>query len=365
MKLIKAPSIIILFLLLFPVAPVHGAVDQITLFIPAFEGPGALGRNVATVINLQIWQTFRRYPWPNNPNNLDFGRGLIVWDKEPLKSQSHTEAEQAAKDSSLLAQLVLWGKAYLYGGGVVVQTNLSMPLYDDFRERRLEIWEISFVGRSIEVDVPRRRLEMSSIVLKQELVEKYSLPSGLKLYADRTRGDPIGEVGDAYTGIQFEPGLAMVRSGSTQGWVRLPELGKKPSEVVDFVAGVVRTLRGDWEGAASFMRRVVENAGTKTPLKADAYLYWGMALERLGESGRSVIEKAFRLNPYSQISVKYLIMCDLSALKRLPISTGSEVQKSRLIERLNQTILENLYLFPKGDLWLQTILELLEEMKRR
>jgi hypothetical protein len=134
---------------------------------------------------------------------------------------------------------------------------------------------------------------------------------------------------------------------------------------VDFVAGVVRTLRGDWEGAASFMRRVVENAGTKTPLKADAYLYWGMALERLGESGRSVIEKAFRLNPYSQISVKYLIMCDLSALKRLPISTGSEVQKSRLIERLNQTILENLYLFPKGDLWLQTILELLEEMKRR
>jgi len=351
------------FLLLCPLGSVHGAVDQIALFIPAFEGPGALGQNVATVLNLQIWQTFRRAPWPDNPNKLDFGKGLIVWDKEPLPSQSHTVAERAAMET--LAQLVFWGKAYPYGGGVVVQTNLSMPLYRDFRERRLEIWKVSYRGRSVAVDVPRRRLEMSSIVLKPEVVEKYSLPSSLKIYSDPSGRDPIGEVGDAFIAIQFEPGLAKVRSGHTTGWVRLPELGKRPSEVVDFVAGVVRTFRGDWEGAVSSMRRVVENPSTRTPLKADAYLYGGRALEQMGQTGRSMIEKAYRLNPFSQTAVRYLVMSDLSALERLGEAPGTEGEKSTIIERLSQIVVGNQYLFPQGDPWLQTVSALLEEMKSR
>ena len=365
MSLLKRLSLIIILILIVlfaRVAVVNAAVDQITLFIPGFEGPGALGRNVATVLNLQIWHTFRRAPWPNNPENLDFGRGLIIWDNRPLKSQSHREAEQMAKDIRILAQMVLWGKAYRYGNGVVVQTNLSIPAYNDFRDNQLEVWRISLQGKTVQVDIPRRRLEMSSIVLRSDVIERYSLPSALKIYKNRVGGEPIGEVGDSYIGIQFEPGLAKVRSGNIEGWVRLPELGKKPTEVVDFVAGVIRTFRGDWQGAASSMRRVIDNPSTRTPLRIDAYLYWGMALERLGKSGRCMIENAYRLNPYSLTTIQYMIMSDLSAMGRLAGVPKSEAQRSMIIQNIKGIINDNAYLFPKNYPWLRKVLKLIEEI---
>ena len=363
MILLKRLSLmIILIILITPVAVLNAAVDQITLFIPAFEGPRALGRNVATVLNLQIWQTFRRAPWPYNPENLDFGRGLIIWDNKALKSQSHREAERMAKNIYVLAQMVLWGKAYPYGNGVVVQTNLSIPAYNDFRDNQLEIWRISLQGRTVEVDIPRRRFEMSSIVLRSDIIERYTLPSALKIYKNRVGGEPIDDVGDAYIGIQFEPGLAKVRSRNIEGWVRLPELGKKPTEVVDFVAGVIRTFRGDWQGVASSMRRVVKNPSTRTPLRIDAYLYWGIALERLGKSGRGMIEKAYRLNPYSRITVQYMIMSDLSAIGRLAGVPNAKAQRSMIIQSLRGIINDNEYLFPKNDPWLRKVLNLLREI---
>ncbi|MGA1840952.1 MAG: hypothetical protein ACMUIU_10030 [bacterium] len=352
-------SLIMVLFLLNLVVVVDAAVDQISLFIPAFEGPGSLGQNVATVLNLQIWHSFRRYPWPDNPDNLDFGKALIIWDNSPLSSQSHSEAEKMAKD--ILAQLVLWGKAYPYGKGIVVQTNLSVPSYRDFRENQLEVWRITLLGRRIEVDIPRRRFELSSIVLRKEVIERYSLPSALKIYEKRIGGEPIGIVGDSYIGIQFEPSLAKVRSGNVEGWVRLPELGKKRTEVGDFVAGIIRIFRGDWQGAASSMRRVVENPNSITLLKIDAYLYWGMALERQGKSGRTKIENAYRLNPYSLTTIRYIIMSDLSALKRLSDITGSKAQKSKLISTMRSTIDRHAYLFPKNDPWLQNVLKIVSE----
>jgi hypothetical protein len=124
-------------------------VDQITAYVPAFDGPGALGQNVATTLTLQIWHTFRQTPWPN-PNKLDFGKGLIVWDPRPLATQSHSEAERRATDLEVLAQIVLWGKAYSYGQGVVVQSYVSIPLYEDFREKKREIWQVMVKGKTIE-----------------------------------------------------------------------------------------------------------------------------------------------------------------------------------------------------------------------
>jgi hypothetical protein len=352
------------FLLALPVVA-DAAPDQISLFIPAFEGPGALGRNVATVLNLQIWQTFRRAPWPHNPEKLDFGRGLIIWDKVPLKSQSHEEAESMAKDLSIQAQMVFWGKAYPYGNGVVVQTNLTIPEYEDYREKKLEVWTVSLQGRNFKVDIPRRRFEMSSIVLRPETIERYSLPSALKIYRERVGGESIGEVGDAYIGIQFEPGIAKVRSDHTVGWVRLPELGKKPAEIVDFIGGVIRTFRGDWEGSISSMRSVVNNPSTRTPLKIDAYLYWGMAMDRLKRDGRPIIEKAYLLNPFAKVNVQYLIMSDISAIMRLPIVSGTEVTKSIIVNRLKEVISKNSYLFPKNDPWLQEVLQWVQEVSSK
>jgi hypothetical protein len=354
--------IIIIVFSLIPSGLVLAAVDQITLFIPAFSGPGALGRNVATVLNLRIWHTFRRKPWPHNPDNLDFGRGLIIWDSKAQKKQNHSAAEDMAKDLRVLAQLVLWGKAYPYGDGVVVQSNLSIPSYDDYRETKLELWSVSFRGRTVQVDIPRRRLEMASIVLKRNIIEQYTLPSALKIYKNRVDGEPIGTVGDSYIGIQFESGFAKVISGATEGWVRLPRLGERPTEVVDFVAGVIRIFRGDWQGAISSMRRVIENPSTRTPLKIDAYLYWGMALEREEKSGFPIIQKAYHLNPYSLPTIRYMIMSKLSALMRLANLHDSKEKATMVAREMKRIIDDHIYLFPQNDSWLQKVLEIMEEI---
>jgi hypothetical protein len=331
------------------------AAYQINLFIPAFKGNGSLGVNAATVINLQIWQTLRRAPTPN-PKKLNFGRALILWDNKPLPEQSHIAAEHLAEEFSVLAQMVLWGKAYAYGEGVVVQTNLSIPLYNDFRKHKNEIWKISFGGSSIEVDIPRRRFEMSSISLRPETIEKYSVPDALKIHRDRHGDEAIGVIGNEFTALQFEHDLAKVESNGIVGWVRLPELGKKRSEVVDLVGGIIRIFRGDWDGAAEYMKRVVDKDNTKTPLKIDAYLYWGMALEKSGQPGINKIKQAYLLNPYSQTTVQYMIMSYLSSLKRMRSNSGSKDQKKEIMTQIQRVISINAYLFPPNDPWIGQVL---------
>jgi hypothetical protein len=325
--------------------------DQITVYAPAFEGPDALGRNVATILQLQLWSSFRRMPWPDNPQGHDFGPAVIVWDAEPLPELDHAFAEAAARGANLLAQMVIWGRAYPYGGGVAVQANISLPRYADFREGRLETWRVELAGARFEVDVPRRRFEVSSIVLDGEIVETYSLPSALTIHSAREGGEVLGSVGGAMRATQFEPDLAYVRSGEVEGWVRLPALSRARSELVEVAAGIVRIFRGDFEGAISTFTRVLEIASTRTPLRIDALLYRGMAKERLGRSGREDFLQAYALSPFAQTTVRYLIMADLAALARDPAADAAAL----LRERIRTTIEREGYLFAPDDPWLRQV----------
>jgi hypothetical protein len=325
--------------------------DNITVYAPAFAGPDALGRNVATILQLQLWHSFRRMPWPDNPQRHDFGPGLIVWDPKPLPEPDHTEAEAAAQRLDLLAQIVIWGRAYPYGGGVAVQANISLPAYQDFREAHFERWQVELAGETFVVDVPRRRFEVSSIVLDAAIVEKYSLPSALEIHTQRRGGEVLGSVGSQMRATQFEPDLAYVRSGGVEGWVRLPELSRSRSELVEVAAGIVRVYRGDFEGAIASFSRVLENPSTRTPLRIDALLYRGMAKERLGRSGRDDFLQAYALSPFAQTTVRYLIMAELSALARDPSAAAA----AELRERIRATIERERYLFAPDDPWLERV----------
>lgn len=332
--------------------------DQIALFIPAFEGPAELGRNVATVLNLRIWSTLRRKPWPHNPKDLDFGKGLIVWDPQAMPHQSHQQAETIASEINVLAQVALWGKAYPYGDGIVVQANVSIPSYRDYREQHNELWQVTLAGNPIIADIPRRRFELSSIVLDPAIIKHYSLPSALKIYANRKGGAPIGAVGSSYLGIQFEhqQGLAKVIADDVTGWVRLPHLSQTPSEISAFMGGLLKIFRSDWQGALSDMERVLDNPNTRTPLTIDAHLYAGLAMEKSGRSGMARFEKALKLNPYAKRSVRYLLMGHLSALARDPQQDNARV----IVGQLQSAISNYHKLFAKDDPWLNSLKAALE-----
>ena len=156
-----------LILLLALCAAANGGADRVTIYTPAFEGPQGLAQSVATILNLQLWETLRGA----GARGQSFGLGVAVWGR-PLEIYSHQDAERRAKEISLLAQLVFWGKIYEYGDGAVAQANLSIPRYHDFREHHPEEWDLEVTEGKVDlhfaVDIPQRRYSFRPLVLTRD-----------------------------------------------------------------------------------------------------------------------------------------------------------------------------------------------------
>ena len=206
--------------------------DVVTLYMPAFYGPGAIGQNVATILNLQIWRTLRKAPTPN-PKKLGFGRGLVVWDTQTLRDPSFMAAEDTARyglevgdGRRVYPQLVLWGKARQFGDGVVVESFLAIPEAYAPSSWVQDQWEIVLpYGKStvtIDADLPRRRYEFSAIALDDDLVRTYTTPRTLRIYDSRMEKREIGVVGDKFEAREHHGDWVLLTSDARTGWVHLP-----------------------------------------------------------------------------------------------------------------------------------------------
>jgi len=331
--------------------------DQITVFFPAFDGPDKLGLNVSTILSLQLAQTTRRHPWPENPKNHDFGEGMIRWSAEPLENYSVSKMMEIAQSNNLLAQIVVAGKAKRYGRDIVVELDIVLPKYRkalslgssnyrslkrDFRKKNFELWQITLEDRVVEVDVPRRYFNISTIVLKPDVVNKYITASGLTIRDSYTNGRVIGKTDENLRFIEFNkrlPGApTKVRSGGVEGYVSLPELSDDTSEFADMIGGILQVFRGDWDAANRSFTNVIENVKTRVPLKVDALLYRGMVKYKNRQNGYADILAAAELAPYDSTVIRYLFMALLEDGK-----DKDEIEK--LLERQS-------YLFDANDEWL-------------
>lgn len=362
---------ITVFILVFvTMNPVH-ASRRIGLIVTRIEGDKTLATNVQAVLHLMIWQTLRKAPTPNPPPRLDFGDGIIDWTDFPLDPPNYLAAEKLAMDNGV--QMTLWGDAFRYGDGVVVQTYLSIPHYDDGRIKQPEIWVVSMrvAGRDyrIEADIPRRHYEYAPIILNSEVVRTYLSPSAVKMYRNEDMIPPsIGDLGDYFTAIRHEGDKVLVESKKYGlGWIHLPKLSSQRNEVVDFAGGLIRVYRGDWDGAIDLMKRVIRNQQTPTTLKVDAYLFQALAKTRQGKSPDEELRKARELSPYSSAVVIYDIMNDLGQLSRDLLDSNeegnvSEKAKNRA-RRIETKVKENRYLFPENDVWLKSVIEVTERVR--
>lgn len=333
------------------------------LYIPNFHGQGALGLNVATVLNLQIWKTFRRTPYvapPARPSTLNFGKAGIAWDTAQLPAQTHAAAERAVKHWRLGGQMVLWGEAFSYGDGVAVQPRLSMPFYADGRKTRHELWQISVGGETLSVDLPARRYELSAILLDKDVVARYEQPNALPVYRHRTGNDIIGQIGDSFVGEIIEPDQARIRFDGGRGWIRYGGLERGRSVVVEFVSALVRIHRADWQGAASALTRVLKNKETKPRLRIDAGLLLGMTMERNGRDGRVPIATALAAAPYSRAAVRYMVMGHLAAATRFADDAERRAIEIRAVRDLLDA---KRRLFAEDDPWLDAVLRSLERTR--
>jgi hypothetical protein len=351
---------------------VTSSADQVRLFIPAFESPGSLGLNVATVLNLQVWQTLRRAPTPN-PKGLSFGDGLILWNDDPLDQPSHAAAERAGALNDVSADMILWGKAYAYGPGVVVQPHLTISDGNVARRARPEKWKLDIPtgdgGVTLTADVPARRYTFEPIVLRSDVVARYSAPAALKIYSAKEGGAELGTLGAQLFRARQHDGdrvLVVLNPGPAQveGWVRLPSLSASRMEVVDFVGGLIRVMRTDWDGARTLIRRVLENTHTPTALRIDSLLYLGLLDEKQGRSGRVSIQQAYDLNRLAQSSATFMIMSAFADYGRVVSRGESAERRAAVVSEIRRLIDTQAFLFPEGDDWLAAARVALQRLQR-
>ena len=338
--------------------------QQITIIVTPFDstkaGDPEIGRKASIILDLQIWQTLR-IPATGEGRKT---RGLVMWDATSTPPASYAEAEEFAREVvGDQPQIVLWGRAWHYGSGNVVEAfllirnNATPTLASD-------LWKVSTRdGTAVGVGIPRRQIDFKPIVLRSDLMAEMKGPGGLKLYAGPKDDTVIGEVAVNFRALQQGPDTTkVILPNGTKGWVRLPNLSHEGSEVVHFCGALVRLLRQDWPGAKELFLKVVSNPNTPTTVKIDSYLYLAVAEDKLGRDPYSWLRKAYDLSPYSKTVVQYICMSHLAALSRMneadrKSSKGNDERRS-LIQILETTQ----PLFPSDDAWTRAVKTLLEKL---
>ena len=334
---------------------------MVQVYLPAFEGQDDLGLKVATVLNLQIWQTLRASIDTNQ--NINFGKGKVLWSADPLQEASHIFAEHAALHFN--SHFTLWGKAWEYGDGVVVQAYLSIPQpITGSPGMGPPIWSIALLTsrglKSIAVGIPRRRYEFAPIVLRSAIVKQFREPIGMPLISNT--GKKVGEIGLQYEAKRHEKDRAWVESDGKAGWLLIPALSDSRTEIVDFVGGLIRILRTDRDGALSLLDSVVTNEHAPAALRSDALLISAAAMEMNGRSGRSLIQKAALLSPQSWVVAAYSLMSSLGSIERL-LQKGDVDKAASLAHSIRAELAARRYLFAGDDPWLlevESILSIVE-----
>lgn len=340
-------GIVVFFTIAFSTTSLNAeADDQVRLYIPAFQGPDYLGLNVATVLNLRIFSTLRKAPFPN-PKKLSFGGGMIIWGDKPLTDFSAEAAEKAAKDPEVDAQLVLWGEASTYADGVIVNAHLSLVNSDNATYSKL--WQVTYAPAAIDIHLgfPSEHYTFMPIVLDPSIVALYRNPGALKIYSDKSLRKPVGAfTGNDFTAIRHEPDGEWLSEPTPGGWVPLPKLSSVPSEISDFTGAMIRIYRADWLGAKSLLNNVYKNNSISNSLRIDTLLLLGLIEEKQNLSGSKYFGEAFELNPLYKSSAAYLIMGAYSDYIR---KANNHVRDSSLVERMGILLKTNRYLFDQDD----------------
>lgn len=334
-----------------------GLAQEILLFVAPFDSSAAgepeIGKKVSVILNLQVWQTLR-IPLAGSGRST---KGAVTWDVAAEPPATYLEADELAAQTGD-PNFVLWGKAWRYGNGNVVEAFL---LIRDTQKKRdaFPAWTVRLNdGSTFSVGVPRRQVDFAPIVLRADLLADLREPSGLKLYDGPSGTETHGYTGDYFQALEQGPDSAKVRlpDGRT-GWVRLPNLSRNPSEVVNFSAGLLRVFRQDWDGATALLQRVVNNPHAPTGVRIDALLYLAIAAAHTGGDPYGFVRSAYELEPYSKTTIQYLCMVQLWEISRAPQTASDRAKTLREILQRNQRLLApNDHWFAKISTFLSSVM---------
>lgn len=316
--------------------------EEVRILVPQFSGEEPkLGRTTSNLLRLQVSQTFREADTDT--------RAVMVLLEKQLPTPSHLSAQDAGMTLGSLSHIVLWGQAYHYPDGIVVETHLSLTPWLFDRDSRPELWEVKIPGLVLPVrsELPREVYELPSVTLGLEAAQHFSDFDGLTIYADRAFTRPIGRFRDTFRALRYESDAVYLTSGGKTGYVPLPHLYDERNETVDFVAGYIRILRGDWHGAAQLFRNVLERPDLTRDVAMDSRIFLGLTEEKRGRSGLHHFKEAAALNPYDRAAAAYVLQGLLAEATR---RTGPG--RAAMLATLDERMEVARPLFPENGEWL-------------
>jgi hypothetical protein len=319
------------------------ATSDFRLFMPAFSGEQPLGLNVATVVNLRIWRTFRRSPWPN-PRKIDFGGGTVFWGADPIGEPAIPRADMAIEYGNY--DMVLIGSAERYGDGVIAQTSLDVRPLDERDAPNGALWRVAVRGRAIDLGLPRKIFEFGTMALRPEIVADFSKPSAITLCPTKTTGCVGKELGSKFVAIQHDDDWTLVVASSRdKGWVHLKPLGREPNETVEFTGGLISYFRGDMVQAEKLFGKAAGTAAADSIVREDAKILQAAARSRQGSPASAQIDAILADDPYSRYALQVAVMDELHAYSR----SGTLTDRLR---RLAASVRQSRELFESDDPWL-------------
>lgn len=328
--------------LLASFSPAAAGREEVRILVPQFSGEDAkLGQTTSNLLRLQVSQTFREA-------DTDTRAVMILLEKQ-LSAPTHLAAQDAGESLGSLSHIVMWGEAYRYSDGVVVETHLSLTPGLFGRPSRPELWEVRVPGlaESVRSELPREVYQLAPVTLGLEAAKHFSDFDGLTIYADRAFTRPIGRFRDIFRALRYESDAVYLTSGGKTGYVPLPHLYDERNETVDFVAGYIRILRGDWPGAAQLFRNVLERPDLTRDVAMDSRIFLGLTEEKRGRSGLRHFEEAAALNPYDRAAAAYVLQGLLAEAAR---RTGPG--RAAMLATLDQRMEGARPLFPENGEWL-------------
>jgi uncharacterized surface protein with fasciclin (FAS1) repeats len=312
---------------------------RVGVYVAPMKGDERLSRSISAILSMQIWETLQK----GDPlvQGSDFGCGLV---------------ERITPRAPALSQLLLTGEVDAVGDDAILQASLTRVAKNDQRVKRPEVWTLTVSGRTVSLDPIKDNYAFAPVQIPRAILSHYTAIRDVKFCNEPKLPCSLGLVGlSELTSLGQEGDFARARlSDWRQGWLYLPKIGER-SEVVDFVAAVIRLQRGDYQGADQVLSNVgASEAGTA--IRVDALLLQAVARELSGVSGREALQAAEKLNPFLRLTFQVKVMSDLRDLQ----SAADSSARDRLVQSAKATLDEGKKLFDPNDNWYKSAYQALE-----
>jgi len=305
--------------------------NLVSIYIAPFTGDAMLSPRVRSIIALQILAGMRSAD-PEVPGS-DFGAGCVERDSS------------AAPQVSILK---LSGGVTSLRNDAVLTATLEAVRKNDRRPNPKEKWTVSIGDQHITYNIIADRYVFTVGSIKADALKNYGV-----LARTRFCLKPVVPCNDGFlnfdsiVALDAIPDFAHVLLGGRRlGWLYLPGISDEV-DTLDFTAGVICVMRGDYVCSDRLMKRVAESSADNG-VRVSAFLLLAATKQMRGEDGASFLEKAKDINPTLKSVFQTEIMMGLQSLS----GDADAARRRDLAGRLSQEVEAAAVLFAADDPWL-------------